>query len=86
MSKELIINLESKTDEAIKGIQETKKEIQDLNKEVTKGNKNTVSGLKDVEASSSATAGGVKKNRWCFQGIGYWSYNSSFCKIHRSIE
>jgi len=81
MAKEVIINLEAKTDEAIKGIQETKKEIQDLNKEVTKGNKNTVSGLKDVEASSSATAGGVKKIGGAFKALGIGLIIAAFAKF-----
>tara|TARA_R100000995_G_scaffold35163_1_gene15992 strand:+ start:310 stop:2136 length:1827 start_codon:yes stop_codon:yes gene_type:complete len=81
MAKEVIINLEAKTDEAIKGIQETKKEIKNLNKEVTKGNKNTVSGLKDVEASSSATAGGVKKIGGAFKALGIGLIIAAFAKF-----
>ena len=81
MAKEVIINLEAKTDEAIKGIQETKKEIKNLNKEVTKGNKDTVSGLKNVEASSSATAGGVKKIGGAFKALGIGLVITAFAKF-----
>jgi len=81
MAKEVIINLEAKTDEAIKGIQETKKEIKNLNKEVTKGNKDTVSGLKDVEKSSSATAGGVKKIGGALKGLGIGLIIAAFAKF-----
>jgi hypothetical protein len=81
MAKEVIINLEAKTDEAIKGIQETKKEIKNLNKEVTKGNKDTVSGLKNVEASSSATAGGVKKIGGAFKALGIGIVIAAFAKF-----
>ena len=81
MAKEVIINLEAKTDEAIKGIQETKKEIKNLNKEVTKGNKNTASSLKDVGESTKKTEGGVKKIGGAFKALGIGLVVAAFAKF-----
>jgi len=81
MAKEVIINLEAKTDEAIKGIRETKKEIKNLNKEVTKGNKNTASSLKDVGESTKKTEGGVKKIGGAFKALGIGLVIAAFAKF-----
>ena len=81
MAKEVIINLEAKTDEAIKGIQETKKEIKNLNKEVTKGNKDTAKGLKDVETSSNVAAKGVKKIGTGLKALGIGIVVAAFAKF-----
>jgi hypothetical protein len=81
MAKEVIINLEAKTDEAIKGIQETKKEIKNLNKEVTQGNKDTAKGLKDVETSSNIAAKGVKKIGTGLKALGIGIVVAAFAKF-----
>ena len=81
MAKEVIINLEAKTDEAIKGIQETKKEIQDLNKEVTKGNKDTVDGFKAVEGAGTLAAGGIRKISSTIKALGIGIVIAAFAKF-----
>jgi len=58
--EKIIIDLEAKTDKAIKGIDKVAESVKDLNKTVTKGNKETSEGLKDVEKSSNLVSRGVK--------------------------
>ena len=58
--EKIIIDLEAKTDKAIKGIDKVAESVKDLNKTVTKGNKETSEGLKDVEKSSNLVSKGVK--------------------------
>ena len=59
--EKLVIELEAKTNKALKGIDEVSKSIKDLNKSVKKGNKETSEGLKDVEEASEETGKGIKK-------------------------
>jgi len=58
--EKIIIDLEAKTDKAIKGIDKVAKSVTDLNKEVTEGNKQTSESLKSVEKSSNLVSRGVK--------------------------
>jgi len=58
--EKVIIELEAKTDKALKGIDNVAKSVKDLNKTVTKGNKDTASGLKSVEKSSNLVGKGIK--------------------------
>ena len=58
--EKVIIELEAKTDKALKGIDNVAKSVEDLNKSVTKGNKDTAAGLKDVEKSSNLVGKGIK--------------------------
>ena len=58
--EKVVIELEAKTDKALKGIDNVAKSVEDLNKTVTKGNKDTAAGLKDVEKSSNLVGKGVK--------------------------
>ena len=58
--EKIIVELEAKTDKAIKGIDEVAKSVKDLNKTVTKGNKDTADGLKGVEKSSNLVGKGIK--------------------------
>lgn len=60
MAEKIIIDLEAKTDKALKGIEGLSKEVGDLNDEVAKGNKQTKEGLKGVESASKDTAKGVR--------------------------
>ena len=60
MAEKIIIDLEAKTDKALKGIQDLSQEVGDLNDEVAKGNKQTKEGLKGVESASKNTAKGVR--------------------------
>ena len=58
--EKVVIELEAKTDKALKGIDNVAKSVEDLNKSVTKGNKDTAAGLKDVEKSSNLVGKGIK--------------------------
>ena len=61
MGQKIIIDLEAKTDKAVKEIEDLKKEIQKLNKEVAESNKDTAQGLGNIEKSSNQAAKGIKK-------------------------
>ena len=58
--EKVIVELEAKTDEALKGIKKVGKEVEDLNKQVVASNKDTANSLKSVEKSSSQAAKGIK--------------------------
>ena len=58
--EKIIIDLEAKTDKALKGIDNVAESVKDLNKTVTKSNKDTASGLKLVEKSSKLVGKGIK--------------------------
>ena len=81
MAQKVIIDLEAKTDAAVKEIADLKKEIQKLNQEVSEGNKNTKDGLKDVEKSSEKTAGGVKKIGGALKAAGIGLAIAAFAKF-----
>ena len=61
MGQKIIIDLEAKTDKAVKEIADLKKEIQKLNKEVAESNKDTAQGLGNIEKSSNQAAKGIRK-------------------------
>ena len=58
--EKIIIDLEAKTDKAIKGIDQVAKEVQDLNKSVVETNKDTAKSLKGVEKASKSASKGIK--------------------------
>ena len=58
--EKIVVELEAKTDKALKGIDNVAKSVEDLNKSVVKGNKDTAAGLKDVEKSSNLVGKGIK--------------------------
>jgi hypothetical protein len=58
--EKIIVELEAKTDKALKGIDGVAKSVEQLNKEVTKSNKDTVKGLKGVESASKSVSKGLK--------------------------
>ena len=58
--EKIIIDLEAKTDKALKGIDNVAESVKELNKTVTTGNKDTASGLKLVEKSSKLVGKGIK--------------------------
>ncbi len=58
--EKIVVELEAKTDKAIKGIDEIGKEVKSLNKEVVDSNKKTERSLKGVETASKKTANGIK--------------------------
>ena len=59
--EKIIIDLEAKTDKALKGIDKVADSVKELNKSVTDSNKDTAKGLKGVESASKDTASGIKK-------------------------
>jgi hypothetical protein len=81
MAQKVIIDLEAKTDAAVKEIADLKKEIQKLNQEVAEGNKDTKDGLKDVEKASNKTAGGVKKIGGALKAAGIGLAIAAFAKF-----
>ena len=58
--EKVIVELEAKTDEALKGIKKVGKEVEDLNKQVVESNKDTANSLKSVEKSSGQAAKSLK--------------------------
>jgi hypothetical protein len=60
MAEKIIIDLEAKTDKAIKEIEKVSESITELNQEVVKGNKNTSKSLDSVEKSASSVSKGIK--------------------------
>jgi hypothetical protein len=60
MAEKIIIDLEAKTDKAIKEIEKVSESITELNQEVVKGNKNTSKSLDSVEESASSVSKGIK--------------------------
>lgn len=61
MATTVQVELQAKTDKAIKEIEGLQKEIKNLSKQVEDSNKKTAETLKDVEKSSSGVAKGVSK-------------------------
>jgi hypothetical protein len=60
MAEKIIIDLEAKTDKAIKEIEKVSESITELNQEVVKGNKNTSKSLDSVEKSAGSVSKGIK--------------------------
>lgn len=60
MAEKIVIDLEAKTDKAIKEIEKVSESITELNQEVVKGNKNTSKSLDSVEESASSVSKGIK--------------------------
>jgi hypothetical protein len=60
MAQKVVIDLEAKTDKAIKEIEKVSESITELNQEVVKGNKNTSKSLGSVEKSASSVSKGIK--------------------------
>ncbi len=58
--EKIIVELEAKTDKALKGIDGVAKSVEDLNKEVVNSNKDTAKSLKNVESASGQAAKGIK--------------------------
>jgi hypothetical protein len=68
--EKIVVELEAKTDKALKGIEKVGKEVEDLNKEVVGSNKRTEKSLKGVETASKKTAGGIKAIGTTLKAIG----------------
>ena len=60
MAEKIVIDLEAKTDKAIKEIEKISESITELNQEVVKGNKNTSKSLGSVEKSANIVSKGIK--------------------------
>ena len=60
MAKKIIIDLEAKTDKALKGIDNVAKSVSDLNKEVVNSNKKTETSLNGIQKASKTVAKGIK--------------------------
>ena len=58
--EKIIVELEAKTDKALKGIDGVAKSVEELGKEVSNSNKSTTKSLKGVESASKGVAKGVK--------------------------
>ena len=58
--EKIIVELEAKTDKALKGIDGVAKSVEELGKEVSDSNKATTNSLKGVEKASKGVAKGVK--------------------------
>ena len=58
--EKIIVELEAKTDKALKGIDNVSKSVEELGKEVSDSNKSTTKSLKGVESASKGVAKGVK--------------------------
>ena len=59
--EKITIDLQAKTDKAVKEIEELKKEIGSLNKSIENSNKETKQGLDSIAKSSNKTSKGLKK-------------------------
>ena len=58
--EKIIVELEAKTDKALKGIDNVAKSVEELGKEVSDSNKETTRSLKGVETASKGVAKGVQ--------------------------
>jgi len=74
MAQKIIIDLEAKTDAAVKEIQELKKQIAEFNKD-------TKDGLQGVEKASEKTAGGVRKIGGALKALGIGLVVAAFAKL-----
>ena len=68
--EKIIIDLEAKTDKAIKGIDKVADSVKDLNKSVTDSNDKTQKSLKGVESASKSASKGIKAIGTTLKAIG----------------
>ena len=68
--EKIIIDLEAKTDKALKGIDKVADSVKDLNESVTKGNEDTEKSLKGVKDASKDAAKGIKAVGSTLKAIG----------------
>ena len=69
--EKIIVELEAKTNEAVKGVEEIKKSVGKLSKEVKESNKATEKGLSAVAKTSKTVVGGLKKIGGTLKAIGF---------------
>ena len=68
--EKIVVELQAKTDKALKGIDSVAKSVEDLNKEVVSSNKATGKALKGVEGASKSAAKGIKAVGGTLKAIG----------------
>jgi hypothetical protein len=68
--EKIIVELEAKTEKALKGIEGVAKSVEDLNKEVVSSNKDTAKALKGVKGASESAAKGIKAVGSTLKAIG----------------
>ena len=68
--EKIVVELQAKTDKALKGIDSVAKSVEDLNKEVVSSNKATGKALKGVEGASKSAAKGIKAVGSTLKAIG----------------
>ena len=68
--EKIVVELEAKTNKALKGIDSVAKSVEDLNKEVVSSNKATGKALKGVEGASKSAAKGIKAVGGTLKAIG----------------
>jgi hypothetical protein len=68
--EKIIVELQAKTDKALKGIESVAKSVEDLNKEVVESNKDTSKSLKGVESASRDASKGIKAVGSTLKAIG----------------
>jgi len=68
--EKIIIDLEAKTDKALKGIDKVADSVKDLNKSVTDSNEKTEKSLKGVESASKSASKGIKAIGTTLKAIG----------------
>lgn len=69
--EKIIVELEAKTNEAVKGVEEVKKSVGKLSKEVKESNKATEKGLSAVAKTSKTVVGGLKKIGGTLKAVGF---------------
>ena len=68
--EKIVVELQAKTDKALKGIDSVAKSVEDLNKEVVSSNKATGKALKGVQGASKSAAKGIKAVGGTLKAIG----------------
>jgi len=68
--EKIVVELQAKTDKALKGIDSVAKSVEDLNKEVVSSNKATEKSLKGVQGASKSAAKGIKAVGGTLKAIG----------------
>lgn len=81
MATTVQVELQAKTDKAIKEIEGLQQEIKNLSKQVDQANKNTSEGLKDVKETSEQTAGGISKIGTAIKAAGIGLAVAAFAKL-----
>ena len=81
MAQTIQVELQAKTDKAIKELSALQAEVKKLNNQVEKGNKETADSLKKVESSSEKAAGGITKIGTAIKAAGIGLAVAAFAKL-----